>query len=112
MSRRVAPPSTKPKKTGLASVPSQLQLPGGVTVKGYDFRITRLGPDNEPLAFELVTDGSDSDCVLWAATYFVEQPLPETLLRRVRDRVREDLVARGSDVVMPLPPPGATRGGS
>ena len=75
------------KKPALKKVPGTLNLPGGVTVRGFDFRITKLDERNRPVAFEIVHDGSgDSDCVLWAAEFFVNQGLPPDLLQRVRAR--------------------------
>jgi hypothetical protein len=79
-------PSKPPK-----NIPTVLQLPGGVTVKGFAFRITRLDPKGRAVEFELATGNEDSDCVLWASPQFLAQPLPANLLKRVRDRIEESI---------------------
>lgn len=71
----------------LKKPPSIINLPGNVKVRAYDFRVTKLDAENRPVAFELVPAGTgDTDCVLWAADFFVKNPLPKELLERVRAR--------------------------
>ena len=70
----------------LKSPPKTLNLPGGVKVRAFDFRITRVDAQNRPVAFELAEAGTPSDCVLWAADHFVLQQLPPELLERFHAR--------------------------
>ena len=39
---------------GPKSIPSQVQLPGGVTLKGMPFKIVAYNPDGSPKLFELL----------------------------------------------------------
>ena len=84
----------------LKSPPKTLNLPGGVKVRAFDFRITRVDAHNRPVAFELAEPGTPSDCVLWAADHFALRPLPPELLGRFYARRRaltERLVTRSLD---------------
>ncbi len=66
-------------KTGPKEPPSQIQLPGGVMLKGYDFRITRVDAKGRPTHFELAVGNTDSDCTLWASPSFMNEKLPAHL---------------------------------
>lgn len=83
----VSTKTSKPPK----NIPTVLQLPGGVTVKGFAFRITRLDAQGRAVEFELATGNEDSDCVLWASPQFLAQPLPDNLKKRVRERIEESI---------------------
>lgn len=80
--------------TGPKNPPVVMQLPGGVTVKGFAFRITRLDNQGRAVEFELATGDEDSDCVLWASPAFLAQPLPPDLKKRVLDRIEESIEGR------------------
>ncbi len=84
-------------KTGPKNIPTVLQLPGGVTVKGFAFRITRLDDQGRAVEFELATGNEDSDCVLWASPAFLAQPLPPDLKKRVLDRIEQSIEGPGAE---------------
>lgn len=96
----------KPTKP-LKSPPSVLQLPGGITVRGRDFRITAVDAHGRPTAFELARPGEDSDCVLWAADSFLGERLPEHLMSRYEKRKvappKAPLVNDERDIVLMSP---------
>jgi hypothetical protein len=43
----------KSQSKGLKSIPSQVQLPGGVVLKGIPFKIVEFNPDGTPKLFAL-----------------------------------------------------------
>lgn len=99
-SKRAPSSSTGPKRP-----PVVIQLPGGVTVKGFAFRITKLDAHGRAVEFEL-TEGEDFDCVLWATPEFLAQPLPADIRKRVLGRIEESIegkqyVTSGSEVATP-----------
>ena len=71
------------KNKGPKSIPNQVQLPGGVMLKGMPFKVVEYNPDGSPKLFELQPPGEsfdikqaatgDGTCVLFAQ---------EKLLRR------------------------------
>lgn len=67
------------KRKGLKSVPSQVQLPGGVTLKGLPFRILTYNDDGSPKTFELLPAGSKptdaAACTLFADETWIRSPL-------------------------------------
>jgi hypothetical protein len=73
----------KPTK-GPKSVPSQVQLPGGIILKGLPFRITGYHPDGTPRLFELMPPdhemGGEGACVLFANLFaneeWIRNPVP------------------------------------
>jgi hypothetical protein len=77
--------------TGPKQPPVVMTLPGGVIIKGFAFRITRLDDQGRAVEFELATGNEDSDCVLWASPQFLAKPLPANLLKRVRERIEESI---------------------
>ena len=70
----------KPK--GPKSIPSQVQLPGGVVLKGMPFKIIQYNPDGSPKLFELQPSDSSFDiktdgaCVLFADEKWIRRPVP------------------------------------
>ena len=71
----------KPSK-GPKSIPNQVQLPGGIILKGLPFKIVAYNPDGTPKLFELQPPGSDFDikadgtCVLFAREDWIRSPMP------------------------------------
>ena len=70
-----------PKLVGIKSIPSQLQLPGGIVVKAIPFKIVAYHDDGTPRLFELQPAGPhntsiDGNCVLFAQEEFVRSPRP------------------------------------
>lgn len=69
----------KPPK-GPKSIPSQVQLPGGITLKGMPFKIVAYNPDGSPKLFELQPPGPGFDikvagtCVLFAQEELLRNP--------------------------------------
>lgn len=69
---------------GPKSIPSQLQLPGGLVLKGMPFKIVEYHPDGSPKLFELQPANSkfditaDDACVLFAREEVVRQPWQDT----------------------------------
>lgn len=94
--RAKASPTKTSDKTGPKEPPAQMQLPGGVVIKGYAFRITSCDAQGRPTSFELVRGNENSDCVLWASPSFIDQRLPEHLDQRWRRRVEESIEGPGS----------------
>lgn len=71
----------KPPYRGPKSIPSQVQLPGGVVLKGMPFRIVEYHPDGSPKLFELQPEGpfdvtEDGTCVLFAREELLRNPWP------------------------------------
>ena len=71
----------KPHK-GPKSIPSQVQLPGGITLKGMPFKIVAYNPDGSPKLFELQPPGPGFDieetgtCVLFESEKLLRNPWP------------------------------------
>jgi hypothetical protein len=70
----------KHKSPGLHSVPSMIQLPGGVTLKAMPFKIVSYNDDGTPRAFELQPPGphdmaADGACVLFAREDWIRSPM-------------------------------------
>ncbi len=84
-------PKTDASKEGPKSPPSVIQLPGGITVRARDFRITSVDADGRPKTFELARGNESSDCVLWAADVFLDGKLPDYLEKRMRDRIEASI---------------------
>lgn len=67
---------------GPRSIPSQVQLPGGVVLKGMPFRIVEYNADGSPRLFELQPADSafdiqeDGTCVLFAREELLRSPWP------------------------------------
>jgi len=63
-------------KKGLSSVPSQVQLPGGIILKGMPFKILSYNDDGSPKTFELLqTPISDhTSCTLFASEVWIRSP--------------------------------------
>lgn len=67
---------------GPKSIPSQVQLPGGILLKGLPFKIVAYNPDGSPKTFELQPPSSDFDikadgaCVLFAREDLLRSPWP------------------------------------
>lgn len=71
----------KPPK-GLKSIPSQIQLPGGIVLKGMPFKIIEYHPDGTPKLFELQPPGphdikADGACVMFAREELLRSPWPK-----------------------------------
>lgn len=70
----------KPPYKGPKSIPSQVQLPGGIMLKGVPFKIVEYNPDGTPRLFELQPAGAtfdikeDGACVLFAREEIVRSP--------------------------------------
>jgi hypothetical protein len=70
------------KSRGPRSIPSQVQLPGGVVLKGLPFRIVEYNADGSPRLFELQPAGApfdiaeDGTCVLFAREELLRNPWP------------------------------------
>jgi len=73
---------------GLKSIPSSVNLPGGLRVVAHYFRITKLDAGDRPVAFERVAKGGH-DCVLWASPAFTDEPLDSAMQAK--------FLARGGD---------------
>jgi hypothetical protein len=73
----------KTKSKGPKSIPSQLQLPGGITLKGMPFKIVEYNADGTPKMFELQPpDGpfdikEEGSCILFAREDWIRSPVPE-----------------------------------
>ena len=70
----------KPYK-GPKSIPTQVQLPGGIVLKGMPFKIVAYNPDGTPKLFELQPPGphdikADGACVLFAHEGLLRSPWP------------------------------------
>lgn len=70
------------KSSGLKSIPRQVQLPGGIVLKGLPFKIVAYNPDGSPKTFELQPPGpgfdikADGACVLFADEDLLRNPWP------------------------------------
>jgi len=73
----------QPKQKGPKTIPSQVQLPGGVVLKGLPFKIVAYNPDGSPKLFELlppdahVGTAADGECVLFAREALLRSPWPD-----------------------------------
>jgi hypothetical protein len=72
---------TNKKSTGPKTIPSQLQLPGGITLKAMPFKIVEYNDDGTPRLFELQPAGphdmaADGACVLFAQEAWIRSPQP------------------------------------
>ena len=71
----------KPNR-GPKSIPSQVQLPGGITLKGMPFKVVEYNPDGSPKLFELQPADApfdtkqDGTCVLFAREELLRSPWP------------------------------------
>ena len=73
------------KPRGLKSIPSQVQLPGGVVLKALPFKVVEFHPDGRPKLFELqpagtfdikeAATGTGTVC-LFASEELLRQPWP------------------------------------
>ena len=67
---------------GPRSIPTQVQLPGGLVLKGLPFKIVEYHPDGSPKLFELQPSGpgfdikADGACVLFAHEELLRSPWP------------------------------------
>lgn len=65
---------------GPKTIPTQVQLPGGILLKGMPFKIVAYNNDGTPKLFELQPANAafdikqDSTCVLFAREEIVRQP--------------------------------------
>ena len=70
------------KSKGPKSIPSQVQLPGGIVLKGIPFKIVAYNPDGTPKLFELQPPSpgfdikADGACVLFAREDWIRSPVP------------------------------------
>lgn len=80
-----------------ANPPSTVNLPGGVKLLAYSFRITRVEA-GKPVAFERAEPGTPSDFTLWGAPEFMDAPLPDELRDRLRERTERLARMVGSPV--------------
>lgn len=68
---------------GPKSIPSQVQLPGGILLRGLPFKIVEYHPDGTPKLFELQPASApfdikqDSTCVLFAREELLRAPWPD-----------------------------------
>lgn len=68
------------KSNGPKSIPSQLQLPGGILLKAMPFRIVAYNDDGSPKLFELQPVSGTHDmskdgaCVLFAREEWIRAP--------------------------------------
>lgn len=67
---------------GPKTIPNQVQLPGGIILKGLPFKIVEYNPDGSPKLFELQPPGPGFDikaegtCVLFAREELLRNPWP------------------------------------
>jgi hypothetical protein len=78
--KNAMPPQNQQPK-GPKAIPSQLQLPGGIVLKGMPFKIVAYNPDGTPKLFELQPPGphdlsADGACVLFAREELLRNPWP------------------------------------
>lgn len=72
----------QPNYKGPKSIPSQVQLPGGILLKGMPFKIVEYNPDGTPRLFELQPAGAPFDikepgtCCLFAREGWIRSPVP------------------------------------
>lgn len=59
---------------GLSSVPSVVQLPGGVLLKALPFKIVERDADGRPKLFELLPPGEKGTCALFADEEWIRSP--------------------------------------
>jgi len=70
------------KSKGPKSIPSQVQLPGGIVLKGMPFKIVEYNPDGTPKLFELQPSDAAFDikaegaCILFAREELLRSPWP------------------------------------
>jgi hypothetical protein len=70
------------KRTGVKSIPSVVQLPGGLQLRPIPFKIVEYNPDGTAKLFELqpVTEAfdirQDNNCVLFAQESWIRSPMP------------------------------------
>ena len=73
------------KNKGPKSIPSQVQLSGGVVLKGMPFKVVEYNPDGSPKLFELQPPGAfdikqaatrDGTCVLFAQEEILRRAWP------------------------------------
>lgn len=73
----------KQKYNGPKSIPSQVQLSGGVMLKGMPFKIIEYNADGSPKLFELQPANAPFDirehgtCVLFAREELLRSPWPQ-----------------------------------
>jgi hypothetical protein len=76
--RRAGPVVSKPQ--GLKSVPSVVQLPGGVKLQAIAFKLIDVNPDGSPKTFELLppntTAGGPGIWWLFADAQAIRKPVP------------------------------------
>ena len=74
--------ASPPKYKGPKSIPSQVQLPGGIVLKGMPCKIVEYNADGTPKLFELLPVGAAFDikepstCVLFAREDLLRSPWP------------------------------------
>ena len=65
---------------GLKAIPSVVQLPGGIRLKGLQFKITEYNPDGSPRMFELLPGTAkppkEDGAVLFADESWARSPNP------------------------------------
>jgi hypothetical protein len=72
----------KTSSSGPKSIPSQVQLPGGVMLKGMPFKIVEFNADGTPKLFELQPADGHFDirepgtCILFAREELLRSPWP------------------------------------
>lgn len=69
------PPKQKPN--GPKTIPSVVQLPGGIVLKGLPFKIVEYNTDGSPKTFELFPASytGKTDCVLFADEEWIRSPI-------------------------------------
>ena len=78
---------------GPKSTPSQVQLPGGIMLKGMPFKIVAYNADGSPKLFELQPPGEpfdireDDACVLFAQEDWIRRPSPSKVSNASVDNV-------------------------
>ena len=78
MAKRRPPPKSK----GLSTIPSQVQLPGGIVLKAMPFMIVAYNDDGSPQLFRLAPPGphdmtADGACVLFAQEEWIRAAQPD-----------------------------------
>lgn len=69
--------------SGPRTIPSQVQLPGGIVLKGMPFKIVAYNTDGSPRLFELQSPNASFDikeddaCVLFAREDWIRKPSPD-----------------------------------
>lgn len=63
------------------TIPSVVQLPGGIRLSGVPFRVVEYNEDGSPKVFELVAKGAKADgrgvWILFADDTAIRTPVPE-----------------------------------